>query len=99
MARQKADSMAGLYRLSAASFDYAPLSLPEKVPTFSILNFSLLRFQTHARQLTETVSHVDHRLMALRRRQVAEPLKKTSQSLQQMVDMSRKVEERCKGLN
>ena len=74
MARKKADSMAGLYRLSAASFDHCTLSLPEKVSVISLLHFSLLRPQAHSQKLTETVSAGDHRLIASRRRHVGETL-------------------------
>jgi hypothetical protein len=41
MEREKADLMAGLYRLSAASFDYCTPSLPNKVSAFHASFFSL----------------------------------------------------------
>jgi hypothetical protein len=66
MERKQADAMAGLYHLSGSSFDYRPLSLPEKVPGFSIIHFSLLRPYMPSRKLTEAASTGDHPLLGVR---------------------------------
>jgi hypothetical protein len=103
MARKKADSTAGLYRLSAASSD-CTLFLPEKIPVFSPLHLSLLGPQKYFKKLTAAALPFEHRLRAPERWRVGELFimleqEKTSQFWRNMKDATRKVEERCKGLN
>ena len=102
MEGEKANAVTSLDRLAAAFFDYCTPSLPEQVPVFSRLHFSVLRPQAYSRKLTATLSPADHRLMASRHRPGGEVLSGPSrkpESWQYRSDASLKVEERCKGLN
>jgi hypothetical protein len=62
MGREKADLMAGLYRLSAASFDYCSPSLPNNVPAFHASFFNFTQTSGVFPELPGAEPHADHRL-------------------------------------